>query len=347
MNIRIIAFSKRGCELAEKVRKGLSQHNCAVFSKTSSDGACGEKITGPASKWVEESFKTSDAVVFIGATGIAVRYIAPFLKSKTTDPAVISMDDGGRFVISLVSGHIGGANDLADEIAKKIGATPVVTTATDVLERFAVDSFAAKNNMHISSMPLAKEISSMIVDDKKVGLASDIPLPKNIPQELDPEAKGNVGIYISYGRSDGPFKKTLKLTPRCHILGIGCRRGTPAKNISELVSEVLERENISLRSVKAAASIDLKKDEVGLLEFSEKIGIETVFFSAKELSSQPDLGYTSSEWVRSVTSVDNVCERAAVALSESGKIVVKKTSRNGVTLAIVRELIDLDFKGGY
>ncbi|MDR1955102.1 MAG: cobalt-precorrin 5A hydrolase [Candidatus Methanoplasma sp.] len=342
MKIRIIAFSRKGCELAQRVCQALENDECEVYSKTAADTAGAKKIEGPVSKWTEESFRVSDAIIFIGAAGIAVRHIAPFLKNKTTDPAVVSMDDGGRFALSLLSGHIGGANDLTEKIAKGIGAVPVITTATDVRGRFSADSFAAGHDMHMNSMSAAKKVSSLIVDDKKVGLASDIPISGGIPPELDLNGNEDVGIFISYGRSEGPFKTTLKLTPRCHILGIGCRRGASAESIEALVGDVLKRENISINSVRAAATIDLKCDEEGLLEFSEKIGAELLLFSPGELASLPDTGFTSSERVMSAVGVGNVCERAAVAASDNGEMIVKKTSRNGVTLAVVREPVYLD-----
>ena len=344
MKIRIIAFSRRGCELGQKIYGSLSEHECRLYSKTSADAAGTEKVDGSVSDWTKESFEAADAIVFIGATGIAVRYISPFVKNKIKDPAIISIDELGQFVISLLSGHIGGANDLAKEIAEKIGAVPVITTATDIHRRFSVDSYAEKHNMHIGSMSLAKNISSLIVDDKKVGLASDVPIKGGIPPELDLNGKEGLGIFISYGRSEGPFASTLKLTPRCHVLGIGCRKGVPANRLEAFVNEILSAEDISFKSVRAVASIDLKKDEAGLLKFSRRIGVEPVFFSSDELASLPDMGFTPSEMVRSVTGVDNVCERAAFAASQNGEIIVKKTSWDGMTLAVVREPFFVDFE---
>ena len=344
MKISIIAFSRRGCELGQKICTSLSGHECRLYSKTSADVTGIEKVDGSASKWTQESFKTSDAIVYIGAAGIAVRYIAPFVKCKTADPAVISADETGQFVISLLSGHIGGANDLAKEIAEKIGAVPVITTATDIHGRFSVDSYAVKHNLHIGSMALAKDVSSLIINDGKVGLASDIPIIGRVPPELSLYGNEGLGIFVSYRRSKGPFERTLKLTPRCHVLGIGCRSGTPAEDIETLVNEVLGGLDISLESIKAVASVDLKREEAGLLEYSKKIGTEPIFFSSEELSSLPDMGFTPSEFVRSVTGVDNVCERAAYAASEGGEILVRKTSGNGVTLAVVRDASSLDFR---
>ena len=345
MKVRIIAFSRRGCELAHDVSRALTGHECRVYSKTSADAAGTERIDGSVSVWTGESFESSDAVIFIGAAGIAVRYISPFLKDKTVDPAVICMDEKGMFVIHLLSGHIGGANDLAEEIAEAVGSVPVITTATDIHGRFSADSFAVKNGLHIGSMSAAKDISSLIVDGRKVGLVSEVPISGSIPPELDTGGNEDAGIFISYGRSKGPFKRTLKLTPKCHILGIGCRKGTREEDIEALVNAVLEKADISVKSIRKVASIDLKSGEKGLLEFSEKIKAEPVFFSSEELSSLPDTGFTASERVRAVTGVDNVCERAAAAASENGEIIVRKTSGNGVTVAVAREPVCLDMMG--
>jgi len=341
MKIRIIAFSKRGCDLANDVRKALTEHDCEIYSKTAADTTETRKVEGPSTDWTRESFEVSDAIVFIGAVGIAVRYIAPFVKSKVTDPAVVCMDDRGQFVISLLSGHIGGANALTKRIADGIGAIPVITTATDIHGKFSVDSYAVKNGLHIGNFSAAADILSRIVNDEKVGLASEIPLPENIPPELDLVGDRDAGIFISYGRSEGPFRKTLKLTPRCHILGIGCRRGTTAEKIRTFVNEVLEGADISIDSVRAVASIDMKIDEMGLLEFSKEITADPVFFPSDALASLPDIGFTSSERVKAVTGVDNVCERAAIAASKNGELVIKKTSKDGVTLALVREPVRL------
>ena len=342
MKIRIIAFSRRGCELAQNVSKALAGHECRIYSKTAAETTGTEKVNGPVSVWTEESFRSSNAIVYIGATGIAVRYVAPFLKNKTVDPAVICMDEKGSFVIPLLCGHIGGANALAKEISAGIGAIPVITTATDINNKFSVDSYAVKNNLHIGSMSVANKISSLIVDDKRVGLVSDVPISERMPHELHLDGGEDIGIFISYGRSEGPFKKTLKLTPKCHILGIGCRRGTPKESIEAFVKNVLEKENISIKSIRAVASIDLKSNEEGLLKFSKQIKADPVFFSSEELASLPDIGFTPSEMVKTVTGVDNVCERAAFAASNNGELVIKKVSENGVTLAVVREPVYLD-----
>jgi cobalt-precorrin 5A hydrolase len=340
----MICFSRRGCELGLRLSRSMTEHNCEVFSKTNADVPGVEKVRWSTSSWTEDAFDNSDAVIFIGATGIAVRYIAPYLKNKAVDPAVICMDETGKFTIPLLSGHIGGANDLAREIAKHIGSIPVITTATDLHGKFAVDSFAVKNNLHIACMPAVKDISSRIVDDKTVGFYSDVPFSKEVPPELELSEKNDLGIYVSYSRSKGPYKKTLKLIPKCHILGIGCRKDVSRDTIEDVVEEALKNANISMKSVKAIASIDVKKDEEGLLEYCKLHKIIPVFYSAEELEALPNMGFAHSERVKEIVGVDNVCERAAYAASKKGEIVIRKVSKNGVSIALVREPVFLDLK---
>ncbi|MDY0224736.1 MAG: cobalamin biosynthesis protein, partial [Candidatus Methanomethylophilaceae archaeon] len=141
----------------------------------------------------------------------------------------------------------------------------------------------------------------------------------------------------------GPFDSTLILRPRCYTLGIGCKKGTPIEKIELLVDCVLDEANISIKNVKKVASIDIKKEEKGLLDFCEKYVIPCVFFTAKELNILENEDFSSSQFVQSVTNVDCVCERAAVAASNDGKLIVKKTVLDGVTVAVVKETFRVNF----
>jgi cobalt-precorrin 5A hydrolase len=343
VKIGIICFSASGCGLSCRIADVLRDHDCSIYSKTTAQVTGTTEIKGSAGKWTETAFREYDAIIYIGAVGIAVRYIAPFIKNKATDPAVVVLDERGTFAISLLSGHIGGCNDLTKQIAEGIGAIPVITTATDINGKLSIDSYAVKHNMHIGNMSAAKDVSARIVDGKTVAVSSEVRIDGGLPPELVASDSGDLGIYISYGTSEGPFRKNLKLIPRCHILGIGCRKGVSKDNIESIVKKVLADNDISMRSVRSVASIDLKNNEKGLLEFSEGHGIVPLFFSAEHLSSLPDKGYTASERVLAVTGVDNVCERAAVAASTGGEIVIKKTCSDGVTVAVVREPFCLSF----
>ena len=345
MNVKILAFTTAGCKLATRISEVLKDDACMLYAKTSSDSVDSEIIRSPLNKWMGSVFDISDAIVIVGATGIAVRIIAPFIKSKSTDPAIISVDEKGQFVIALISGHIGGSNKLTQKIASGIGAIPVITTATDINNIFSVDTYATEHDIHIVNLSVVKDVSSRLLDGKTVGLISEFPIRGPIPKGITTEYSGDVGILISATGKGSPFSRTLRLIPKCHVLGIGCRKGTPKEKISEIVENVLSEENISIHSIRTVASIDLKKDEHGLREFSEMLAVPMVTFNSCELNSLPGSDFSSSEMVKKVTNVDCVCERAAVLASKNGHLVRKKTIGDGVTVAIARDDYVLDFTG--
>ena len=274
-----------------------------------------------------ELFDRNDALIFVCACGIAVRDIAPHLKNKMTDPAVVVIDDRGRYVIPILSGHVGGANDLAVRIADMIGAVPVVTTATDGAHRFACDAWASTHGCAISSMRLAKKVSAeILVHDVPVSSDRELPaLPDGIRQSED----GKLGIYIGIDDRE-PYGETLRLIPRIVTVGVGCRRGTNADVIENAVKNTLKEYNIDIRAVERIVSIDVKKDEEGIRGAAERLNAELKFFTAEELNAVPG-EFTESEFVRKTVGTGNVCERAA-ALS-GGKLIIRKTAGNGVTVA--------------
>ncbi len=340
--INIVAFSARGCSTAMEISGALRDEDVRVFSKTSGMSVC-ENIDVPISEWTGLVFEKSEAIVFVGAVGIAVRAIAPYLKSKTTDPAVICVDELGRYSIPILSGHIGGANHLACRIASAIGAMSVITTATDVNGKFSVDSFAVSRGMYIGSMALAKDVSAAILDGRFVGLKSDYPVCSRVPPCLDISETGDLGIHITSGFGKGPYLRTLRLIPKNHVLGVGCRKGIDKEDIMKTAMSVLDSAGISIESVKAIASIDLKENEAGLLEFAAERGVPTLFYSSSELNMLPDIGYSKSDFVKNTTGVDCVCERAAMAASAGGELIVRKTGSEGVTVAVVRDPVLVDF----
>ena len=229
MRITIFSFTHNGAALAASLAKDLGQngHLCQAFTmpKYAAEfhlqaiGKSVKDLTGPF-------FSSEDALIYIGACGIAVRAIAPFLQDKTTDPCVLSIDEQGRYVISLLSGHIGGGNELAIQAASLLGAAPIISTATDLNHKFAVDIFATKNHLKISDMTLAKKISAAILDGEKTGLSGIIP-QGSLPDELtmNPDEHPRLGICISPFTNQNPYIETLHLIPRQTVLGIGCRKG--------------------------------------------------------------------------------------------------------------------------
>jgi cobalt-precorrin 5A hydrolase len=295
-------------------------------------------IERPSKPFYEPIFAWSDAMVFVGAVGIAVREIAPFIRSKLTDPAVVSMDELGHYVIPLLSGHIGGANDLALSLAEVVEGTPVVTTATDINKKFSVDAWAARKGLAITNLSIAKSVSAEILE-RPVPVKSDFPVVTELPNGVVAAEEGKIGIYISCSK-EKPFEETLLLVPPVLHLGIGCRRGTPVEKFREAVDSVLKEYNIHPKAIKQVTSIDIKSNEEGLLEFCKERNLPAVFYTAEQLWEVPG-EFTPSQCVLRFTGVDNVCERSSMIGAE--KLLVKKTIRNGVTVAIAAEAWEVSF----
>ncbi len=335
MNVAVICFSDAGAALALKIRVLLGLPASAVHSIENYAVKYGFTAHAKIAADMGELFSSHDALIFIGACGIAVRDIAPHLRSKTEDPAVLVADDRGRYVIPILSGHIGGANALAESLAQSLGALAVVTTATDASGRFSCDAWASTHGCVISSMETAKSVSAAILTGD-VPVASEFPLPEVLPAGLARGGTGEIGISIGV-RENEPFEKTLRLIPRIVTLGIGCRRGISAEAIGEAVTTALGGAGIDPRSVCRVASIDVKRDEAGLAVYASEIGAELVFYSAEELDAVPG-DFAESEFVRKTVGVGNVCERAAVLGSGIGELLIEKTAHDGVTVAAaVRE----------
>ena len=258
------------------------------------------------------------------------------------------MDEKGIFAISLLSGHIGGANELAGKLANLTGAIPVITTATDVNGRFAVDVFAKKQKLWIADMKAAKQVSADVLDEKKIGLVTDFPILGEMPEELEllkgtESFEGKTGIVIALNETFHPFPCTLHLIPKIVALGLGCRKGKEEAAIEEAVLEALSRNRLSIHSLMGAASVDLKAEEPGILAFCEKYGLDFQTYSAEELS-EAEGDFTPSSFVKNVAGVDNVCERSAVLLSDGGKLIQKKAAGNGVTVALAVKEWSVEFE---
>ncbi|MBQ3869012.1 MAG: cobalt-precorrin 5A hydrolase [Clostridia bacterium] len=338
MNYCLFCFSDSGAELAKKLCGLLKIDIKCVHTTEKFAAKYGFTSHKKVADAVGELFAHNDALIFVGACGIAVREIAPHIKSKTTDPAVVVIDDKGRFAIPILSGHIGGANELAKRIAELIGAQAVITASTDGAGKFSCDAWAAKNGFAISSMKAAKEISAAILV-RDIPVCSEYDLPDVLPNGLYRGGEGELGIYIGVRKKE-PFETTLRLIPRSLCLGIGCRRGTGKETIENAVNAVFDKYGLDIRAVGGIASIDLKKDEAGLLGFAAELGIEPAFYTAKELDSVTG-DFEESEFVRKTVGTGNVCERAA-ALG-GGKITVKKTAENGVTAAVAEKNVRIVF----
>lgn len=338
MRTVVFAYSRQGCGTARRVAEVL-KGDCCLYTMERFQEEGFQPLPKPSKPLYAECLGWADALVFVGSCGIAVREIAPYVKDKRTDPAVICIDELGRFVIPLLSGHIGGANALAQIIAQSLGAVPVITTATDINEKFSVDSWAVNRGYIISSMKAAKTVSAEILE-KDVPLCSDYPIVTALPSGVISGQNGKVGICITCQQKK-PYEETLRLVPRILHLGIGCRKGTETSTIREVVDAVLKDHNIDHRAIKCVASIDLKAEEAGLLQFCEENKLPISFYSAEELKVVPG-EFTPSGFVQSITGVDNVCERSA--LIGAKELIVKKTARNGVTVAVAAEHLEVRFE---
>ena len=335
MKAALFAYSRQGCETARRVCAALPDAQLRAY--TMERFAQGDFLTVSREVYAQ-SFEWADALIFVGSCGIAVREIAPYVKNKRTDPAVVCIDERGTFVISLLSGHMGGANDLARTLAEAMEATPVITTATDINGEFSVDAWAARQGYAISSMKAAKVVSAAILEEN-IPLCSDFPIVTGLPHGTVAGDSGEIGISVTW-KMKGPFEETLRLIPKVLHLGIGCRKGSDAKTIRETVDMVLEKNGIDSRAVKCVASIDLKAEEPGLLEFCRENNWPVSFYTAQQLGAVEG-AFTPSAFVSSVTGVDNVCERSA--LLGTKELIVRKTAHNGVTVAVAVEDLEVRF----
>lgn len=339
MKVAVFAYSRQGCKTARKVMEFFSNNEVRAYTMERYEEEGFGAIQKPSKTFYGPIFEWADAMVFVGSIGIAVREIAPHVKNKLIDPAVVSIDELGKFVVPLLSGHIGGANDLALDLAMLLDSTPVITTATDINKKFSVDAWAARQGLFITNLNAAKTVSATILE-RNVPLKSDLPIVTKLPNGAVVGECGDVGICISCFKKK-PFDETLLLVPPILHLGIGCRRGTSAEAIKEAVELVLNEHQLHHKAIKQVASIDLKADEAGLLEYCRDKKFPAVFYTADELQAVPG-EFTASERVLQVTGVDNVCERSAMIGAE--KLLVKKTSHNGVTVAVAAEHWEVRFE---
>lgn len=343
MKIDIYAFSGNGARLCDKLIEHLNDNevNAYVPPRYAASAKLVKLREEHLYKATEESFKSADCIIFVGAAGIAVRAIAPFVRSKKTDPAVICMDERGSNVISLLSGHIGGANKLTKKIASIVGGNPIITTATDINGKFAVDEWAHDRNLRIMSLKKARDIAADILEDKKIGFKSDFNVRGNVPDEIDFDEK-EIGICISFDSNKSPFKNTLNLIPRIVSVGVGCRKGTDFNDVYIAVKEVLSRNNISHFAISSINSIDLKKEEEAIKRTAEIFKVPFHTYSKDELN-RVEGQFSSSDFVKNVAGVDTVCERAAIMGSKTKRLIINKTVVNSVTMAAAADDYEVTF----
>ncbi len=287
-----------------------------------------------ASAFVAEWWNKADGFVFIGAAGIAVRCIAPLVRSKASDPAVVVLDESGRFAVPILSGHLGGANQLAKELAALTGGQAVLTTATDVNGAFAVDVWSGQAGCTLLETSRIKAVSGALLRGEPVGLYSEFPVQGALPPGMT-LGPAPVGVCVSLSGAEEPFPTTLHAVPRIVTVGAGCRRNTAPDSFEAFVWDCLGHYNIAGQAVCAVASIDRKADEACLLAFCRANRLPFLTYSAEQLRRAKGV-FSASAFVEQTVGVDNVCERSAVM--GGGSLRIKKQARDGMTMAAaVRE----------
>lgn len=333
MKFALFALTKGALELAEKIRGHFPGSDIYTTQTLKKEGIY--SITGKLSDFLPGLFSSYKRFIFIMASGIVVRLIAPLLKDKTVDPAVLVADEKGEFVISLVSGHIGGANRAAREVACAIGARPVITTASDVTGTIAVDQLAIQQGFLIDNMEKAKKITALIVNGAPVFVRSDVPI--DIPSCLaacDDEKKAAGIIIISNRVIPEEPVQSVQLIPRTIIAGIGCRKGCSAEKIRLALALSCAMINRRIEGVRKITSCWVKKDEKGILEAASSLQVETDFFSLEALR-EVEADFPGSDFVKKTLGVGAVAEPSAyLGCQKKGKVLLTKRVFDEVTVAL-------------
>lgn len=280
-------------------------------------------------------FKEYDVIIYMMSIGIIVREISQHVKSKLTDPAVICISPDGKYVIPILSGHIGGANETALNLAKSINATPVITTASDVYNKKAVDTIAKEYGLSIQNMNDAKIITSMIIDDKRVEVISKYKYDElQVKNEISDKAEGVISISIGGIDSKVP---NVTLIPKKVVIGIGARRGVAYTDLNNMLELILRENNIYKQSIKCIASIDIKKDEQAIIKLSNDLKVEYITYSAKDIRCI-ESQFKGSDFVRSITGVGCVSMPCGYLASNKGKCLVERVAHNGMTISIWEDM---------
>ncbi|PKN07409.1 MAG: cobalamin biosynthesis protein CbiG [Deltaproteobacteria bacterium HGW-Deltaproteobacteria-8] len=337
----LYALSAQSLVLALRLADSMSADIFAPERLAGQAGQTGQGIQPFASihELLVRTFSRYPRHVFIGAAGIAVRAIAPLLRGKAVDPAVAVIDHEARFAISLVSGHIGGANELARELAQITGATPVITTGTDVAGLPAVDELARARGMAVENLPAAKAVSAALLEgcpvqvfdpDGRLLDGEDCGglFVATAPEKWDPALPG---VWCHW-RAGGIFSQTFRLYPRCLCLGLGSRKNVPESEILAHIATVFAQQGLCPQSVAAVGTASIKRDDSGLCAAAAALGPEVVFYEPEALAAVEAAG--QSETVLRRTGTGSVSEAAALLLARGGELISPKTKTGRVTCAV-------------
>ena len=333
MKIAIISVSDKGKDLSFKLKELLDCDSTVIR-------------TDLYHKNVKENlpllFDEYDAIIAIMATGILVRSIAPLLESKVTDPAVLNIDDNGNYVISTLSGHLGGANKLTEKVADLIDATPVITTATDVNHRLGVDVFAKDMYLSIDNTKEILFFNKAILEGREVQITLNSNKNFNYLFNYFTENTLEINVSMNFSSQVEPDEIRVNLDEHCMVLrerklvlGIGCKRGKSCNEIYSAVKQSLDDLNLDVSRINMLASAEIKKDEEGILELSEKLDIPVNFVDMDKLELFESDDIVKSDFVKSKFGIWGVCEPSALIMAGfDSELIYKKTSYDGVTVAI-------------
>lgn len=359
MRLAVISFTRSGARICGKLVKQFREQGISCegyIHKNFTDEFQGFPdifaIEESVGQWTGRMFGHVDGLIYIGAAGIAVRAIAPYLKDKMTDPAVVVVDEQGSYAVSLLSGHVGGANHLARMAADILGAVPVITTASDVQGRTAVDVWAAERRLKLSDRVLAKQTASALVNGEPVGFYSDYHLAEPEPEDYARGKQCRMNVWVTCRRFPEPDSAIarflpedagiLRLIPEALTVGIGCRKNTDADQVFDAVKKTFARHGLDLRAVARLASIVIKKNEGGLLQTAASMQVPFVTYTAEELE-QVQGEIAESDFVRKVTGTGNVCERAALLGAGPGsRLLVHKEICGNVTIAVAEACMEIE-----
>jgi cobalt-precorrin 5A hydrolase len=352
--IAVVAITRRGVETALKIKIALDNVglNSTVYApkKYSQNGVV--PLDKKLADFIKGTYSTVDALVAVMATGIVIRAVAPLLENKLIDPAVVGVDAAGKFVISLLSGHYGGANELTRTIAKGIGATAVITTASDVTGKQSVDELARTLHLTIQNPESLVAVNAAIVNGDRlvIVLTGNVKIPTSVVSGYDIKKAQNgvqaleivngydAGVIVT--REPLSIDKFVKpfaiLKTKYVVVGLGARKDSSEDSIIEAVDIALERVHVPLASVNRFATVDIKRNSKAMVDAAERLGAPLEFLSVDTLRSlsHKDLS-PDSKMVQEKIGVGGVCERAALLVAgKNSRLILKKTKRNGVTVAI-------------
>ena len=321
-----ICFTKDGKALIERLNERLVEAGLekvkAYICMEGKEHAEGFEIVTSLTDWTCRQFEDHNALIFVGAMGIAVRAISSFVKDKLNDSPVIVIDDMARFVIPVIGGHAGGANKLAAIISELIGAEAIITTSTDSHLAFSADVFAVENSLRICNREGIKKVSAKAIEGKPITLSI-----KDYPPS------GHVDIIVA-NETDREYD--LLFAPKRYTVGIGMKKNTDKKKAEAFLLDTLRANSIDIKDVYAFASIDLKEDEEALIYLKNRYSIPLITFDAA-LLNKLEGDFEASQFVKETVGVDNVCERAAVLSAGSGAgLVIGKKTGEGMTIAVAK-----------